>query len=275
MVGISGGEPLAEREALCTVVSELAGHTKLVLFTSGLPWIGGREAPWASELLADIDTCVVSHSPFHERAIGRDDYLLPVVEHILARGCDVQIHALLEAAALSALQTQVRSVRPVASGARPPGEVYVVPIPLLSAGRAARFQLTRPHKPLAEWGPCSLVTAPVLRTDGHMIGCCNETLTRYPDDPALTWPVQSGDELVERFRAHARSRLSQRLRTRGPMGLLEELSDQTRQQLETREFDTICGACAAARELFHERPDSGTQSADTRTISHLPREATS
>ena len=278
VVGISGGEPLAEREALSEVVTQLAGYVKLVLFTSGLPWIGGRKAPWASALLADIDTCVVSYSPFHERAIGRDDYLIPVVEHIRSRGCDVQIHALAEAAAHRALQAELDAMTPAGGTTSATGAVYLVPIPLLPVGRAARFSLQRPHKPLADWGPCSLITAPVLRSDGHLVGCCNETLTRHPDDPALAWPAHGAAELVERVRAHASSQLSERLRTRGPIALIDDLTGPARDQLTAREFDSICAACAATRGLHRAppaRPPIETKSATSQPPSTTPPGATS
>jgi organic radical activating enzyme len=150
VVGISGGEPLADRVALLAAIETLAPELRLVLYTSGLPWITDKRPAWITRLLPRFEACVLSVSSFHASALGREDYVDDVIAVLLESGIDVHLHVL-------DVPSELSRARELAERFRASEQVWISPIPFLSRGRAQRFGLVRRRLQIATVGTCQAV----------------------------------------------------------------------------------------------------------------------
>lgn len=235
VVGVSGGEPLADRAALTAAVETLAPGLRLVLYTSGLPWITGKRPAWITRLLPKFEVCVLSVSSFHARALGRVDYADDVIAVLLENDVKVHLHVL-------AVPSELSQARELAERFRASKRVWISPIPFLLRGRAERFGLIRNQRTIATTGTCQAVTAPVVRADGSFVRCCNEQVLRDLDDPDLVERFDA-NSLSDVFRQHIGSELVRTLMEHGPKGFVGDTDPR-----RSARCDSICDACSFVRK---------------------------
>ncbi|MBR8642544.1 radical SAM protein [Streptomyces tuirus] len=163
VVAISGGDPFAERRGLSHAVRELSAAGKqLVLHTSGFFGAAG----WAQAVLRRSETVVLS-TDRHHRARLPDEVWLAAARLIRACGAWLVVQSIDEDADQAAELLRRAFGRGWAAWAE------IVRQPGLPHGRGADWY--RPvHASSGE--RCALVGTPVVRYDGTVTACCNETV---------------------------------------------------------------------------------------------------
>lgn len=237
-VAITGGEPFAERWGLRLAVTELTRAGKdVVLYTSGY-WAARGPSDWVREVLATVSTVVLSTDSPHAAALSRTpDEHDRVAGHAAAAVLAAGAHLIVQVLDEPGLADRV--------AARYPGAEVSV-IRRLPVGRGAALFAEPEPSPAAEFGPCRLLHAPVVRYDGTVSLCCNESVLMGGGPAALRGRLTAGHELaavLERLRRHPVARLMARY---GPGPLAGELGAER--------YPTVCGPCWAA----HDEVAAGT-----------------
>jgi hypothetical protein len=173
LVGLSGGEPFAERRGLCLAVERLTEAGKLVVpYTSGY-WGTSDDVPgWITTVIRRSSCVVLSTDKYHAARIpGRA--VIAAARAIAAAGRPIACQVIDEPAQLDAAAGLLAQ----ALGERWTDQAELVPIPLLPAGRAAGLPEAAASRPAeAVRGRCLLARSPVIRYDGRVTACCNETV---------------------------------------------------------------------------------------------------
>jgi organic radical activating enzyme len=193
VVGISGGEPFAERRGLSQACDLLTAQGKsIVVYTSGI-WAspGGRKsAPgikpgtepgsitvgrvsharspaWIQSVLKQCCTVYLSTDSFHQ-ARASSAHFIHAARRIAEAGAWIVVQT-LEAASTEQLLHDAF------------GDDYgefaeIVELTPLRNGRGSQvFPLQQSH-PARSLGTCALASTPVIRYDGWVSSCCNEDI---------------------------------------------------------------------------------------------------
>jgi hypothetical protein len=201
VVGISGGEPFVERRGLTLVSKMLAEVGKQqVIYTSGI-WAAGPTPPtWIRDILKRCSCVYLSTDAFHARAINNDRFAR-AARAIAAAGTWIVVQVLELDRMLEEAEQLLRSC----FGPSFEDFAELRPIRPLTHGRgSAVFTTARATWPGHEFGPCPLVTAPVIRYDGRVTACCNESVIVNRGPSHLRRQARSGAEVekaVSRFRS--------------------------------------------------------------------------
>ncbi|GAA2086787.1 hypothetical protein GCM10009801_49370 [Streptomyces albiaxialis] len=236
MVGISGGEPFVERRGLGLAVRGLTEAGKdVVIYTSGF-WARTAQAPpWIDEVLERCAAIYLSTDAHHVAGQGPERFG-NAARVIAGHGIPIVVQAIDEGDTLE----RAREALAAALGPRWERHAELVPTHGVAHGRGAR--LYGPGGRLAgrEFGPCDIVDATVIRYDGRVTVCCNESVIMGAGPPGLSRNCADAAEVrqaVEDFRADDFFRL---LGSVGP-GALTSLPEY--QDLADRRFSSICGLC--------------------------------
>lgn len=178
LVGISGGEPFVERHGLGFATSALAGaHKQLALYTSGV-WARRAVPRWVPPILSRAACVFLSTDSFHADAID-DDTFTRAATAVVEGGAQLIVQVLDEPATVD----RVDSLLALAFGDPRPDRVETKVIPLLAQGRGAVLVPAPGRRKLDGFGPCNLLTSPIVRYDGTVVACCNEqVLTGHGPD---------------------------------------------------------------------------------------------
>lgn len=187
VVGISGGEPFAERRGLVHAAERLTDAGKLIVpYTSGYWGARGpcQDVPaWICAVIRRSSCVVLSTDAYHAARLP-DRAVIGAARAIARCGVPVACQVIAEPGQLHAAERLLAA----ALGAGWRDHAELVPIPLLPAGRAARFTSRRAagSAPSAAGtaargaagalGTCPLARSPVVRYDGRVTACCNETV---------------------------------------------------------------------------------------------------
>lgn len=250
-VGISGGEPFVERRALTLAARSFADAGKdTVVYTSGV-WAGTAHAPrWVHEVLDRCACIYLSTDSYHEAGTGPARFVnaariiaehqLPIVVQVVDEGGAVERAAGLLAEALGddwARQAELIPTTGLAHGRG--GDLFHHPA--RTAGR--------------DLGRCDLVVSPVVRYDGRVTACCNETVLMGGGPAALRRDCADGAEVADAVAEFRRAPLFQALGAvgGGPLTRHPRFAD-----LADRRFTDVCGLCwamtrrSAPEELDHD-----------------------
>jgi hypothetical protein len=192
VVGISGGEPFVERRGLTLASRRLADAGKRqVMFTSGV-WAKGPAPPrWISDVLARCCCVYLSTDAFHARTVA-DDHFVRAARAIADAGAWIVVQALHHGEAADRAEQLLRSA--FGEGWAEAAEVNVI-APLTSGRGAGVFTPTARSRGDA-FGPCSLVRSPMVRYDGLVTGCCNESVLMGMGPARLRRRAASKEELA-------------------------------------------------------------------------------
>jgi hypothetical protein len=194
MVGISGGEPFAERHLLHSAVGKLAGAGKeLVLYTSGF-WgrDDGTAAPWILDVLRLASCVVLSTDGYHAARVPGPRYVA-ALRAAMTAGCWIAVQVLESAEEVAAAERLLAEA--FGAGWRDHAEIRATSF--IARGRAARLdrgtrldreaQSDQPPagRPGRSFGRCPLAGAPVVRHDGRLTACCNEDVVSGRGPAAL------------------------------------------------------------------------------------------
>ncbi len=192
VVGISGGEPFVERRGLSLAARRIAGAGKrLVVYTSGV-WATRPEPPsWIADVLERATTVYLSTDAFHAPGVGDARYVNAarairragawIVVQVVDVGDAVQRAADLLAAAFGPGYAEHAELRPL----RP-----------LTAGRGADVFMRTAHQPGRAFAPCAMTASPMVRYDGVVSACCNESVIMGWGPAALRRRAADGEQLA-------------------------------------------------------------------------------
>jgi hypothetical protein len=198
VVGITGGEPFVERHGLTLASRQFANAGKRqVVFTSGV-WARGATTPrWISDVLARCSCVYLSTDVFHARSVTHDQFLR-AVNAIVAAGTWIIVQVLDDEQTLQHTERLLRD----AFGNTWMDYAEVNAIAPLTNGRGANVFTRTARVPGHAFGPCSLVASVMVRYDGLVTGCCNESVIMNLGPSRLRKRAGSIEELaaaVEEF----------------------------------------------------------------------------
>jgi hypothetical protein len=192
VVGISGGEPFVERRGLELVSRRLeeAGRRQVV-YTSGV-WASGRATPrWIDAVLRRCSCVYLSTDAFHARQVDDERYVR-AAHAVAAAGAWIVVQVV----GADAMVAQARALLERAFGARWEDFAELVITPALTHGRGASVFARAPATtPGHAFGACALASSPVIRYDGVITGCCNETVVMDRGPRRLRRRAGSGEQV--------------------------------------------------------------------------------
>jgi Radical SAM superfamily/4Fe-4S single cluster domain len=196
VVFITGGDPFVHLDELeDTVTSLVANGKQVVLHTSGY-W--GSNSPIeqrARAILSDVETLVLGVDLYHRIGVT-DEALIGAMRMAAEEGCWVVTQVIVGAHQPDHRGYAV-TILERAFGAEWECHAEIAENPPLDSGRAAR--LKRFAKASSAAGRCDLVKRPMLRFDGEVTACCNESVLQGQGPPGLRRAVDGDvhDALVE------------------------------------------------------------------------------
>jgi organic radical activating enzyme len=250
VIGISGGEPFTERRGLTTAVRRLAEAGKLlVIYTSGM-WAGTDVPRWATDVLALASSVYLSTDAYHAAHID-DATFVRAARAIQAAGPWI----VTQVAGPAAQAKQAEQLLAAALGTAWRDRAEVRHVPLLTAGRAASLSKKKPatSQQAADFGTCRLAAAPVVRYDGWVSACCNETVIMRGGPDRLRRRVSTAIELTATLTEFADDHYLRAIGTAG-MGALTSL--HTYRDLSAQRFSHICQLCF---QMSARQPDAADQ----------------
>jgi 4Fe-4S single cluster domain len=239
LVGISGGEPFAERRALQAVTGRLAEAGKqLVLYTSGYWGRDDGSAPgWTRAVLARAACVVLSTDSYHAAGIGDERYVA-ALRAAAGAGAWIAVQVLRDPG-------QVARAGRLLAAAFGPGWTDVAEIrrtELLRRGRAARALPAGHGAAGRAFGACMLASAPVIRYDGTVTACCNEDVITGHGPASLRHAARSQAELSAVLAALDRDPYLGAISSAGT-GTLTMLPRY--RELGDQRYENICALCWA------------------------------
>lgn len=236
MVGISGGEPFVERRALALAVTRLAAAGKhVVLYTSGF-WARGDHAPqWIHRVLEQSAAVYLSTDAHHVASQGPERFRNAA--RIIARhGLPIVVQAIDEGDTLD----RTRASLVAALGPNWADHAELVPTHGLPHGRGAGLYDRPARHAGRSFGPCDVVDAAVVRYDGRVTACCNESVIMGAGPAALRRDCTDGSEVAAAVTGFTNDPFFSALGSVGPGPLtgLPGFGD-----LADRQFSSICGLC--------------------------------
>ncbi|MEA2217527.1 MAG: hypothetical protein QOJ35_153 [Solirubrobacteraceae bacterium] len=200
VVGISGGEPFVERRGLALASRRLADAGKRqVVYTSGVWASGARPLAWIREVLGRCSCVYLSTDAFHARQLADVRYVR-AARAIADAGSWIVVQVL----GIERMREQAERLLHDAFGPAWADHAELAITMPVTNGRGASVFTRAASIPGHAFGPCALATSPVLRYDGLVTGCCNESVIMDAGPQRLRRRARSGRELgeaVARFRA--------------------------------------------------------------------------
>lgn len=238
IVAVSGGEPFVKREVLAEICSSAARHGLKPLVVTSAFW--ARDKASARSVLDSLPpffALEISADEFHEEHIPLErirNAALAAVE----RGVKVII-GLVHYRDSSFKDRLCRTL-----GSNLLREIEFLENTVKPLGRAEQNGMV--EKELSEElpsGSCRLLSAPVVRYDGRVMACCNDSLI-LKDDHCLWLGDLGSESFAEIHKKAEQSFLIQALRTMGPKGVFEIAAAQGwKAGRASYDRDNICDLC--------------------------------
>lgn len=250
-VGISGGEPFVERRALPLATQRLAAASKaVVIYTSGF-WAGSADTPrWIDEVLKQTSCIYLSTDAYHEDGTGPGRFV-NAARAVARHGIPIVVQVIDE----NSMLERAESLLEAAFGTSWPDHSEIVPTFGLPHGRGSAHYTWRHHFPGRDLGTCGAVTSPVVRYDGRVVACCNETVLMGGGPAALRRDCASGSEVGQAVAEFRREPLHRAMANVG-VGILTT-HHPAYADLADKEFTHICAACwqmiRRPRDAEHDR----------------------
>ncbi|MEV0122535.1 radical SAM protein [Streptomyces sp. NPDC050703] len=238
MVGISGGEPFVERRGLTLAVRRLSDAGKhVVIYTSGF-WAASPRAPeWIDRLLPLTTAIYLSTDAHHVNGQGPERFVNAA--RVIARtGVPIVVQCIDEGDSLAATRASLTE----ALGPGWPERAELIPTHGLPHGRGAAHYAWQQRTAGRDFGPCDVVDATVVRYDGRVTVCCNESVIMGAGPAALRRDATDGPAVGRAVREFHDDDFFRAIGSVGP-GALTALP--LHRDLADREFSSICGLCWA------------------------------
>lgn len=236
VVGISGGEPFVERRGLTLATQRLVESGKqLVVYTSGVWATLPKPAAWIAAVLDRCRTVFLSTDSFHAAALDESRFV-NAARAISAAGAWIVTQVIDDGTMVERARDLLRQA--LGEGWEELAEVH--PTRLLPAGRGAEIFLSSGHQAGHAFPRCTKLGSPMLRYDGVVTGCCNESVIIGLGPPQLRRRGRTGAEVGAATDALRRDPLLQAIGGVGPgtLTLHPRFGD-----LKDRKFASICDLC--------------------------------
>lgn len=247
VVGISGGEPFVERRGLSLASRRLAEAGKRqVVYTSGV-WARRATTPaWIGEVLRRCCCVYLSTDAFHARTVSDADYIR-AARAVAAAGPWIVVQVV----DVGEMPARAEQLLRRAFGTRWEERAEVRPVPPLSHGRGASVFDRHAGRPGRDFGPCPQLASPMVRYDGRVTACCNESVIMGRGPTRLARQARSGREVAA---AADGLRADPLLRAIGGAGLGALTEHPRFADLAGASFPDQCRLCW--RMLDRSEPDS-------------------
>ncbi|MGH8656760.1 MAG: hypothetical protein ACREYE_33295 [Gammaproteobacteria bacterium] len=245
VVGISGGEPFTERRGLLHASRRFAESGKVqVVFTSGV-WAKPRgPSPWVNEVLAQCSCVYLSTDAFHAATVSEGQFVRAAIA-IAGAGAWIVVQVLDHGADRERAEKLLRD----AFGEKWSEQAELNVIQPLTNGRGASLFQRHARVRGLSFGACSLVRSPMVRYDGLVTGCCNESVIQNLGPSRLRRRVTTKEALAAAvYGFHADSLL----RAIGAVGLGALTEHPRFADLAERQFASNCQLCW---EMLNRTPD--------------------
>lgn len=191
VVGISGGEPFSERRGLDLASRRIAEAGKRqVVFTSGV-WATRETAPtWIRAVLARCSCVYLSTDAYHARFID-DDRFVRAARAIAASGAWIVVQVI----DIGNMVEQAERLLLRAFGERYAEHAELNATMPLTDGRGANVFLRTKRLQGHAFGNCWALASPMVRYDGLVTACCNESVIMGHGPARLRRRIASMDEL--------------------------------------------------------------------------------
>ncbi|OWW21682.1 radical SAM protein [Noviherbaspirillum denitrificans] len=200
VVDISGGEPFAERRGLELASERLAQAGKRqVVHTSGI-WAGREQAPaWIRAVLARCSCVYLGTDAFHAREISGERFV-HAARAIAEEGAWIVVQVL----GLGDMAEHAEQLLRHAFGAGYASHAEIVTSTPLTDGRGASVFFRNTRLPGHAFGTCWALTSPMVRYDGVVSACCNESVIMGHGPSRLRRRIATSAELdaaIDGFRS--------------------------------------------------------------------------
>ena len=236
VVGISGGEPFVERRGLTLAARRITDAGKrLVVYTSGVWATRPRPPAWIAEVLDRSATVFLSTDAFHADGID-DAHYVNAARAVAAAEAWIVVQVIDH----DGMVERARALLLEAFGQRWEDHAELRPTAPLTAGRGADVFTRTERVPGHAFAPCELVASPMVRYDGIVTACCNESVIMGRGPERLRRRARSRAEVHEAVTAFGADPL---LRAIGGVGPGALTAHPRFADLAEQEFTSICDLC--------------------------------
>jgi organic radical activating enzyme len=172
VIGISGGEPFVERRGLSLAARRITEEGKrLVVYSSGV-WAKRPDPPaWIADVLDRCSTVFLSTDAFHAQGVGDGHYVNAALA-IQRAGAWIVVQVL----DVDDMVERAADLLRAAFGPSWEDHAELRLLTPLTAGRGADVFMRTKHQPGSTFTPCAAIASPVIRYDGQVTACCNESV---------------------------------------------------------------------------------------------------
>jgi len=236
VVGVSGGEPFVERRGLSLAARRVTDAGKrLVVYTSGV-WATRPQPPaWIADVLDRCTTVFLSTDAFHAEGVA-DDHYVHAARAIQRAGAWIVVQVLEVDDMVQRAEDLLRQA--FGPGWRDFAEVH--PLTPLTAGRGADVFMRTKHQPGRAFAPCTMLGSPMVRYDGVVTACCNESVIMGWGPAGLRRRAGDREELATAIDSLRDDPLLRAIGGVGPgvLTLHPRFAD-----LAAEEFSSVCDLC--------------------------------
>jgi hypothetical protein len=250
VVGISGGEPFVERRGLTLAVQRVADAAKqVVIYTSGVWGTRPRPPAWIDEVLERSATVFLSTDAFHWEGVPDSTYV-NAARSIASADAWIVVQVIDVPPMVERAEELLRKA--FGDGFENFAELRLTAP--LTAGRGADVFTRTERTPGHAFAPCTMVASPMVRYDGLVTACCNESVIMGFGPARLRRRAGSQAEVAGAMDDFHADPMLRAIGGAGPGALTghPRFAD-----LAEREFTSICDLCwkLLDRVADDERPD--------------------
>ena len=236
VVAISGGEPFVEKRGLLQATETLRAAGKdLVIFTSGVWAKSDKSAEWIHKVLTRCRTVYLSTDGFHADQIN-DACFIRAAREIVEAGCWLVVQMIDE----SRVKTHVQYLLEQALGNNYFSLCEINLTKPLANGRGREIFQPEAKHPGQSLGSCHLARNPMIRYDGRVTACCNESVLMGLGPKRLTQKAESAREITEAFSSFRNDPL---IRAVGGVGVGALTHHPSYQRHAETDFCDSCDLC--------------------------------
>jgi hypothetical protein len=199
-------------------------------------WATRAQPPaWIADVLDRCTTVFLSTDAFHQEGVG-DGHYVNAARAIQQAGAWIVVQVL----DVGDMVDRARDLLRAAFGESYEDYAELRPLTPLTAGRGADVFMRTKHQPGSSFAPCTMVASPMVRYDGVVTACCNESVIMGWGPKALRRRATDRATLATQMDAFRADPL---LRAIGGVGPGALTAHPRFADLAEQEFTSICDLC--------------------------------